>query len=48
MPYHIVKSRAKSGGYYVKDDKGKKYSKTPMTKLKATKQKKALQINTKK
>jgi hypothetical protein len=48
MPYHIVKSRAKSGGYYVVDSKNKKYSKKPMTKLKATKQKKALQINTKK
>ncbi len=48
MPYHIVKSRAKSGGYYVKDDKGKKYSKKPLPKSRAEKQKKALQINTKK
>jgi len=45
MPYHVKKVK---GGYKVKDDKGKAYSKKPMTKLKATKQKKALQINTKK
>jgi len=45
MPYHIKKVK---GGYKVKDDKGKAYSKKPLSKSRAEKQKKALQINTKK
>jgi len=45
MPYHVKKVK---GGYKVKDNKGKAYSKKPMPKSRAMKQKKALQINTKK
>ena len=45
MPYHIKKVK---GGYKVKDNKGKAYSKKPMPKSRAEKQKKALQIRTKK
>ncbi len=42
MPYKV------KGGYKVKDSKGKTYSKKPLPKTRAMKQKKALQIRTKK
>lgn len=45
MPYHVKKVK---GGYKVKDSKGKTYSKKPLPKTRAMKQKKALQIRTKK
>jgi len=45
MPYKVVKVKS---GYKVKDNKGKAYSKKPLPKSRAEKQKKALQINTKK
>jgi len=45
MPYHVKKVK---GGYKVKDSKGKAYSKKAIPKSRAEKQKKALQIKTKK
>ena len=42
MPWHLQES---GGGYFVVDDKGKKYSKKPLPKKMATMQMEALYAN---
>ena len=47
MPYKLRKAPGREL-YWVVDDKGKKYSKEPISKTKADKQLKALHIHTRK